>query len=83
MLEIVGNPCAVNPDKELRKQATSRGWPILVFDKPVALQNRVRLPASKPTLAALALATAAAVGGAIYLGARRRDGGDRLRRRST
>ena len=74
MLEIVGKPCAVNPDKELRNQATSRGWPILVFDKPVALQSRVRLPASKPTLAALALATAAAVGGAIYLGARRHDG---------
>jgi hypothetical protein len=34
----------------------------------------VRLPAGKPTLAALAIGTAAAVGGAIYLGSRRRDG---------
>jgi len=73
MLEIVGNPYAVNPDKELRRHATSKGWPILVFDKPVALRSRMRLPSSKPTLAALALGTAAAVGGAIYLGARRRD----------
>ncbi len=73
MLEIVGHPYAVNPDRELRRQATSRGWPILVFDKPVALRSRVRLPSSKPTLAALALGTAVAVGGAIYLGARRRD----------
>ena len=74
MLEVVGHPHAVNPDKELRKQATARGWPILVFDKPVALRSRVRLPSGKPTLAALAVGTAAAVGGAIYLGARRRDG---------
>jgi HAD superfamily hydrolase (TIGR01490 family) len=73
MLEIVGHPYAVNPDRELRRQATSRGWPILVFNKPVALRSRVRLPTGKPTLAALALGTAAAVGGAIYLGVRRRD----------
>jgi HAD superfamily hydrolase (TIGR01490 family) len=73
MLEIVGHPYAVNPDRELRRQATSRGWPILFFNKPVALRSRVRLPTGKPTLAALALGTAAAVGGAIYLGARRRD----------
>jgi HAD superfamily hydrolase (TIGR01490 family) len=73
MLEIVGHPYAVNPDRELRRQATSRGWPILVFNKPVALRSRVRLPTGKPTLAALALGTAAAVGGAIYLGAHRRD----------
>ena len=73
MLEAVGNPYAVNPDRDLRRHASSRGWPILVFTRPVALDSRVRLPAAKPTLAALALGTAAAVGGAIYLGARRRD----------
>jgi HAD superfamily hydrolase (TIGR01490 family) len=74
MLEIVGHPYAVNPDKELRKQAAAKGWPVLVFSRPVSLRSRVRLPAGKPTLAALALGTAAAVGGAVYLGARRRDG---------
>jgi HAD superfamily hydrolase (TIGR01490 family) len=72
MLEAVGHPCAVNPDKELRRHATANGWPILVFNKPVGLRKRVRLPSSRPTLAALALGTAAAVGGAVYLGARRR-----------
>jgi len=71
MLEIVGHPCAVNPDRELRRVATGRGWPTLVFNKPVGLRSRVRLPAGKPTLAALALGTAAAFGGAVYLGARR------------
>ena len=72
MLEAVGNPYVVNPDRELRRQATARGWPVLVFTKPVALRSRMRLPQGKPTLAALALGTAAAVGGAVYLAARRR-----------
>jgi HAD superfamily hydrolase (TIGR01490 family) len=72
MLEVVGHPHAVNPDRELRRQATARGWPVLVFSKPVALRRRMRLPSSRPTLAALALGTAAAVGAGIYLGARRR-----------
>jgi phosphoserine phosphatase len=72
MLEAVGNPYAVNPDRELRRQANARGWPVLVFTKPVALRSRMRLPQSKPTLAALALGTAAAVGGAVYVTARRR-----------
>ena len=74
MLEIVGFPHAVNPDKELRRRASTSRWPILSFDKPVTLRSRMRMPASKPTLAALALSTALAAGGAIYLGARRRAG---------
>jgi HAD superfamily hydrolase (TIGR01490 family) len=72
MLEAVGNPFAVNPDRELRRQAVARGWPILVFTKPVALRSRMRLPQSRPTLAALAVGTAAAVGGMVYLAGRRR-----------
>jgi HAD superfamily hydrolase (TIGR01490 family) len=76
MLEAVGNPYAVNPDRELRRHAAARGWPVLVFTKPVALRSRMRLPAAAPTLAAIALGTAAAVGGAVYVAARRR--GDRI-----
>jgi HAD superfamily hydrolase (TIGR01490 family) len=72
MLEVVGHPYAVNPDKELRKQANARGWPVLVFDRPVTLRSRVRLPQTTPTLAALAAGSAVAVGGAVYLLARRR-----------
>jgi phosphoserine phosphatase len=72
MLEVVGHPYAVNPDRELRRQANRRGWPVLVFTKPVALRSRVRLPRGRPTLAALAVGTAGAVGGAVYLAARRR-----------
>ena len=72
MLEVVGHPYAVNPDRELRREAVSRGWPVLVFTRPVALRSRMRLPQSAPTLAAMALGTAAAVGGAVYVVARRR-----------
>ena len=72
MLEVVGHPHAVNPDKELRRVAREEGWPILLFNRPVALRSRVRLPEGRGTLAALAAGTAVAVGSAIYLGARRR-----------
>ena len=30
-LEAVGNPVAVNPDRELRRIAAERGWPVLTF----------------------------------------------------
>ncbi|MBO9522592.1 MAG: HAD-IB family hydrolase [Nocardioidaceae bacterium] len=71
MLETVGHPFAVNPDKDLRKVAKERGWPILVFERPVALGSRVKLPPAKPTLAALAVAGVAGVGTAVWLNARR------------
>lgn len=30
-LEVVGNPVAVNPDRELKRIAAERGWPVLRF----------------------------------------------------
>ena len=71
MLRAVGHSFAVNPDKELRKAAGEEGWPILVFTKPVALRSRV-LPPAKPTLAAIAVGSAVAVGGVMWSQARRR-----------
>lgn len=41
MLEAVGHPFAVNPDKGLRRAALEHGWPILTFDRPVALRSRL------------------------------------------
>lgn len=41
MLETVGHPVAVNPDSDLRKIATERGWEIRKFDSPVSLRDRV------------------------------------------
>ncbi len=78
MLEAVGHPHAVNPDKELRRLAVSREWPVLDFSRPVALRSRMHLPESRSTLVVLAAGSAVVVGSAIYLGARRRI--DRLTR---
>ena len=72
MLEVVGHPHAVNPDRELRKVAASKGWPVLVFTKPVSLRSRIALPPAKPTLAALAVGGAVAVGGVLWANSRKR-----------
>ena len=52
MLEAVGHPYVVNPDRTLRRLAVERGWPVLSFNRPVALRQRMpalRVP-PKPVL---------------------------------
>jgi HAD superfamily hydrolase (TIGR01490 family) len=44
LLEAVGNPHAVNPDKELRAVAEEEGWPILEFTRQVSLRARLTKP---------------------------------------
>ncbi|MGH3356242.1 MAG: HAD family hydrolase [Nocardioidaceae bacterium] len=73
MLETVGRPYAVNPDKVLRRLAAERGWPVLDFTKPVELRKRVRVTASRTTLASVALGAGAAAASAVFLASRRRD----------
>src|SRR4051812_17131949 len=34
MLEAVGHPHTVNPDRALRREAADRGWPVLSFNRP-------------------------------------------------
>jgi HAD superfamily hydrolase (TIGR01490 family) len=41
MLEAVGNPIAVNPDKDLRRIAEERSWQIRDFRRPVRLRTRI------------------------------------------
>ena len=72
MLEAVGHPHAVNPDRELRKVAAANGWPILVFTKPVTLGSR--LPPARSTLAALALGGVGAVGWVLWRSRRSKIG---------
>ncbi len=72
MLEAVGHPHAVNPDKELRRVAGTKGWPVLVFNRPVMLRSRMPFPAAGPTLAALAVGGVVAVGGVLWANARKR-----------
>lgn len=47
MLEAVGHPVAVNPEKELREVAEERGWPVREFQRPVSLAPRVQPPPPK------------------------------------
>ena len=44
MLEAVGNPVAVNPDKALRRHAAEQGWRLREFRRPVRMR-RGRMPA--------------------------------------
>jgi len=60
MLEAVGHPTAVNPDRVLARLARERGWEIAQFSRPVRLRDRVPVPN---------LPTAAAVGGGVALAA--------------
>jgi HAD superfamily hydrolase (TIGR01490 family) len=71
MLELVGNPVAVNPDRELARVAREREWDVRYFQRPVRLRDRVPVPPRGPTIAAGA--TAAAIGTAlvVYMALRR------------
>ena len=59
MLETVGHPVAVNPDRDLRRIALARGWDVMVFDHPVPLRSRVVLPETS-RLVRISAATAGA-----------------------
>jgi HAD superfamily phosphoserine phosphatase-like hydrolase len=74
MLESVGYPTAVNPDRALRKIAVERGWPILTFTKAVPLRERIaglRPPSTAASLGAAGVGVAAAAGVVWYASRRR------------
>ncbi len=52
MLEAVGHPVAVNPDRVLAKVAREREWEVMQFTKPVRLRDRVPVPSLQMTAAA-------------------------------
>jgi HAD superfamily hydrolase (TIGR01490 family) len=54
MLEAVGHPVAVNPDRELARVAREREWEVLLFSHGVRLRDRVNMP--RPRQAALGAA---------------------------
>lgn len=60
MLEAVGHPVVVNPDRELARIARDRNWEVHQFRTTVPLRDRVPLP--RPRLAAYALGAVAVVG---------------------
>ncbi|GIU86211.1 MAG: morphological differentiation-associated protein [Acidimicrobiia bacterium] len=77
MLELVGHPVVVNPDRELMRVARERGWEVRTFAHPVRLRDRVPVPPRGPTIAAGTVVVALATGMAVYLLTRRRDGARR------
>jgi HAD superfamily hydrolase (TIGR01490 family) len=69
MLEAVGHPTAVNPDRGLRKIAAERGWPVLEFTRPVSLRSR--FGARTPVVTSAAVGVGAAVAGLAWYARRR------------
>ena len=60
MLAAVGHPVAVNPDRSLRREAATRGWPVLDFTQPAPLRRRLPGQDAPPvTMAAVALGATA------------------------
>jgi HAD superfamily hydrolase (TIGR01490 family) len=65
MLEAVGNPSVVNPDRGLRKEANERGWPVLAFSRPVSLRDRISAPSGAAIAATAAVGVTALAAGAV------------------
>jgi HAD superfamily hydrolase (TIGR01490 family) len=85
LLEAVGSPVAVNPDRDLRKIAEQRDWQVRDFRNPIPLRRRfahVPRPSRSLTAAAAGGAVAAALGW-IYLRRRLARLSRRLRPRSS
>jgi HAD superfamily hydrolase (TIGR01490 family) len=76
MLETVGHPYAVNPDRALRREAIARGWEILSFRHPVPLRQRFgRIPVpNRPLAVGIAGAAVVAAAGWRALAHQRRAG---------
>lgn len=58
MLEVVGHPVAVNPDRELRRVADDRGWEIVRFEP----RHGLRLLIGASAVGAVAVATGVLLG---------------------
>jgi hypothetical protein len=51
MMELVGHPVAVNPDRPLLRIANEREWEVVRFEKPVRLRDRLPMPTATQTAA--------------------------------
>jgi len=74
MLEAVGHPSVVNPDRGLRKEATERGWPVLAFSRPVSLRDRIPAPSGAAIATTAAVGLSALAAGAVTYSLLRRFG---------
>jgi HAD superfamily hydrolase (TIGR01490 family) len=65
MLQAVGHPAAVNPDRALRKAASAHGWPVLAFSQPVSLRDRIPAPSGAAVATTAAVGVSAVAAGAL------------------
>ena len=72
LLEAVGHPTAVNPDRALRREAAHRGWPVLTFAEPTSLRSRIPTPSGTAVAAAAVGLGAVAAAGVAWYGLRHR-----------
>ena len=72
MLEVVGHPFAVNPDRPLAKAAAEHGWESMAFSKPVKIRDRMTL---RTPIVGGGLALAGAVALAVLRSSRRHHSG--------
>jgi HAD superfamily hydrolase (TIGR01490 family) len=73
MLETVGHPVVVNPDRELARIAREREWEVRKFERPVRMRDRVPVPPAGPTLAVSSALAVAGAGVAVWWWLRKRD----------
>ncbi|MGH3438822.1 MAG: HAD family hydrolase, partial [Sciscionella sp.] len=71
MLEAVGHPCVVNPNRGLRRIATERAWEVRTFSGAVSPTGRLTSP-SATTVAATAVGLGAVAAGVTWYGIQRR-----------
>jgi HAD superfamily hydrolase (TIGR01490 family) len=75
LLEAVGHPHTVNPDRALRRDAVTRGWPVLDFTQPAPLRRRFTgltdAAGSRPGVVAAVAVTAFAVWATVVWAAAR------------
>jgi phosphoserine phosphatase len=81
MLEVVGHPVVVNPDRELARIAREREWTVRQFRIGVPLRERVPMPPPRLAVAAGAAVAAAGLGAGALWWWWRRDGGQTSSRR--
>jgi HAD superfamily phosphoserine phosphatase-like hydrolase len=83
MLEAVGHPVAVNPDRALRRTARMRGWPVLHFSELAVVTPSGHRPLRTGLVAGAAAVVVVTAVGAVALFARHRSrvARARLRRR--
>lgn len=65
LLELVGHPHVVNPDRDLRGVAEERGWPVLEFRRQVSLAKRLTRPVPLISGATVAMVIGAAIAWAM------------------